>query len=202
MEMELVHRRLEEDLVQVAASPIVGDELLEKLRQDIVQSLTIGRLNVEFAARDLNHGKMEYVSRLLQLADQFLHTFARRGALWRNIIAAHPEPIRPINLNQLVMDLCGLLETERRTGMITLQTMNEVDEVCIEADPGATARSLFQTLLQAFDLARGGGAVNIDVQITLAHQGEVTFDVFPASHQLSPPQTFRLRRPLSSHLYS
>jgi len=202
IEMELLHRRLEEDLARVGASPIISDELLEKLRQDVVQSLTIGRLNVEFAARDLLRGRTEYVSRLLQLADQSLQIFARRGSLWRSLISTQPAPIQRINLNQLVVDLCGLLETERRTGAITIQTANAMEEVCIEANPRATAQALFRMLLEAFDLARGGGAVNIYVRQTLDRQGEVSFDAIPALHRLSPRQTFRYWGPLALRLYT
>jgi sigma-54 dependent transcriptional regulator, acetoin dehydrogenase operon transcriptional activator AcoR len=192
IEMDLLHQRLEEDLHRVAASPSINDDLMEKLRQDVVQALAIARLNVEFAARDLQRGRMDYASRLLHLADQSLQSFSRQGALWRSLVSTQPALERPVNLNQLIDDLCGLLKTERNTGTITLQKTKENEAVIIDAEPHATARTLFRALLQAFDVARGGGFVNVLVRQTLDHRGEVTIDAFPGPHQPKNPQTFRI----------
>lgn len=201
VEMELLRGRIDEDLRLIAASPIISHELWEKLRQDIMQSLTMARLNFEFAARSQHRGHAEYAARILHLADRSLQTFARRGALYRSLISTHPGPEQRIHVNLLIDDLCELLETERNTGNITLRISEDNDCVSIEANAHATARTVFRALLQAFDAARGGGFVNVSIRQTLRQQGEVLIKALPGPNQPSYPLTLRFSGAIGTRFY-
>lgn len=191
IEMELLRRRLEEDIRRVVTMPDISDDLAENLRQDVMQALTAGRMNVEVAARVLGRQRTQDVSKLLQLANGSMEIFRRQGSLWHGLISTDTSNARTFDLNVLVLDLSYLLETERRLGAIALDT-SALEPVSVMADPHATGRALFRLFLRAFDVARDGGSVKVSVRPTCDNQGEVRFDAIPAMNTPNP-----IHQPLS-----
>lgn len=196
IEMELIRHRLEDTVDHIATLPT--PVFVENLRQDVIQALTSARLNVELAARSLGKPNPSDVSRLLELANRSMSIFRRQGILWKKIISTQTADDENIDLLTLVEDLAGLLETERRTGTITLDTHGVVESVVIRGDPYETPRALFRTFLRAFDVARGGGCVRISIQRTLDRCGRVLLEAVPGANPSGSGLRFTLTRPLST----
>ena len=199
IEMELIRHRLENTVDHIATLPT--PVFVENLRQDVVQALTSARLNVELAARSLGKPNPSDVSRLLELANRSMSIFRRQGILWRKIISTQTADDEDIDLFTLVQDLVSLLETERRTGTITLDTRGVVEPVVIRGDPYETPRALFRMFLRAFDVARGGGSVQVSIQRTFDHHGQVSLEAIPGPNQSGTKSLFTLARPLSTTLF-
>lgn len=178
IEAELIRLQLEEDVRRVLSSGGLDEALMEKLRQDVVQSQTAARLKVEVAARDLSTNRLDLAMRLLGLAERSIAAFRRQGALWHELASFAVTAPRSVELNQLVSGLVELLATEAATGEIEV-TLGEVEPITVEADAQDLARRLFRALLTAFDQARGGGAVRVDVRRLVGSSAEVRLTPFP-----------------------
>lgn len=160
VEAELVRRRLEEDVRRVVQSGALDEPLVEKLRQDIVQSQAAARLRAEAAARGIARNQIEEGMRLLDIAERSIASFRRQAALWRELSASGAGPEADVALHHLTVATTELMRTEAATRNIDL-SIEAPEPSFVRADTRAVARALFRVLLHAFDLAGGGGAVRV-----------------------------------------
>jgi transcriptional regulator of acetoin/glycerol metabolism len=202
MEMELMRARLERDIEHIATVPELSDALLENLRQDVTQALAAARIKMELAARDLGRHRTQYVSYLLELASRSMAVFRKQGLLWQNLISSDASPAGDFELSARMGDLVELLETERRTAMITLDATSILEPVTVMAAPRETNRALFRAFLRAFEVARGGGAIKVAVRRTFDGHGEAYFEAIPAMGSIASGTTIiTVKRPLFRTLF-
>jgi len=164
IEAELIRERLDEDVRRLIAAGGRDDEaLLENLRQDIVQAQAAARLEVTLAARDLARDRLAYAARLLALAERSIAVFERQSALWRDLAATDPGPLRVVDLAVLLSDLAALLRTEAATSEVTVEVV-EGEPLQVVVDPLQLSRALLRAFLRAFQAARGGGTARASTQ--------------------------------------
>ena len=178
IETELLRRRLEDDVRRVLESGGLDKDLTEQLRQDIVQSQAAARLKVEVAARDLSANQLNEAMRLLGLAERSIESFRRQSALWHDLASVAITAPRRVGLDRMVRDLAALLATEASTNSIEV-CFGDVEPITIEADAQKIARRLLRAFLSVFDVARGGGAVRVDVLRLGATLAEVRLTPMP-----------------------
>ncbi|MFT3766804.1 MAG: hypothetical protein QM820_15005 [Minicystis sp.] len=163
IEAELSRRRLEEDVRRLADHGDADAALVERLRQDIVQSQAAARIRVEAAAISLARSRAERAAEMIRLAEASIDGFRRQTDLWHCLAAADEGAPGPVALDRLVNDLLLLLHTEAAVSGIAVEPA-AIEPVIVRADARRLARHLFRVLLRAFDAARGGGAVRVEVQ--------------------------------------
>lgn len=193
IEAELIRERLGEDLRRVVAAGTIDEGLLEKLRQDIVQSQATARLEVQLAARDFARDRLQYAMRLLSLAHASIASFERQSALWRDLVSMEQGAHRSIELDLLVRDLAALLRTEAATGRIALE-LGEIEPVRVDIDPRGASRELFRDFLRGFDVARGGGSVRVSVRRRPDATCEVHIEAIPPPGGTGPSTIVRAFR--------
>jgi sigma-54 dependent transcriptional regulator, acetoin dehydrogenase operon transcriptional activator AcoR len=197
IEAELLRSRLDEDVRQIAAAGEPSEELIEQLRQDIVQVQAACRLKIEMAARAVARSRVEESVRLVSLAEQLSAVFSRRALLWRDLAAADVGAPEPVALDPLVQALVDLLETEARVRGIKL-IPESAGSVAVEADPRSLARTLFRSLLRAMDAAGPGSSVLVHVgELRGAALAEVGLQLQPAGspEYKEPSMLLPLHRP-------
>lgn len=164
IEAELIRERLDEDVRRLIAAGGRDDEpLLENLRQDLVQAQATARLEVALAARDLARDRLAYAARLLALAQRSIAIFERQSALWRDLAATDPGPLRVVDLAVLLANLAALLQTEAATVEVTVEVV-EGEPLSVVVDPLQLSRALLRAFLRAFEAARGGGTARASTQ--------------------------------------
>jgi len=164
VEAELIRERLDEDVRRLIAAGGRDDEaLLENLRQDLVQAQATARLEVALAARDLARDRLAYAARLLALAQRSIAVFERQSALWRDLAATDPGPLRVVDLAVLLPDLAALLRTEAATSEVTIEVAGD-EPLLVVVDPLQLSRALLRAFLRAFQAARGGGTARASTQ--------------------------------------
>ncbi len=164
IEAELIRERLDEDVRRLICAGGRDDEaLLENLRQDLVQAQATARLEVALAARDLARDRLVYAARLLALAQRSIAVFARQSALWRDLAATDPGPLRVVDLAGLLSDLVALLRTEAATSGVTVEIVEDAP-LQVVADPLRLSRALLRAFLCAFQAGGGGGTARASTQ--------------------------------------
>lgn len=197
MEVELLRSRIEEDVKRVVATGELDEALLEKLRQDLVQSQAAARLEVELAAKSLGRSRpVEYATKLLSLAQRSMDSFQRQGALWRDLVSRARGASCVIDLDARLAVLAELLKTEAATSGITIEIEQADEGISVLADPQKLSRDLFRAFLFAFDAAQGGGLVRARARRGADEQAEVRFTAEPSSS--GPPAVFLVKLPVSS----
>jgi len=164
IEAELIRQRLDEDVRRLIVAGGRDDEaLLENLRQDLVQAQATARLEVALAARDLARDRLAYAARLLALAQRSIAVFARQSALWRDLAATDPGPLRVVDLAGLLSDLAALLRTEAATSEVAVEVIED-QPLQVVVDPLRLSRALLRAFLRAFEAARGGGTARASTE--------------------------------------
>lgn len=196
IEAELLRGRLEEDVRRVLASAGMDGELVEKLRQDVIQSQAAARLELETAARGLSRHRPEDALRLLQLAERSMDAFRRQSAIWHDLTSMEPGRRRRVALDQVVRDLAMLLSTEAAMGRIEI-VLEELPALPVEADPRELLRRAFRCFVEAFDAARGGGAVHVGLGQARDGVAEVEIVSAPPPGSGREPKAMRVTAPLA-----
>lgn len=177
IEAELGRARLDEDVRRLSASPDIDAWLVERLRQDIVQSQTAARIKVEAAAISLATSLVEQAARMIQLAERSIDGFRRQSGIWHGLAGSETGAPTAVPLDVMVRDLLLLLRTEASIERVSVE-VTVIEAVVVRDDPRRLARVLFRAFLRAFAAARGGGAVRIEV---LRRDGaEVVLEPIPA----------------------
>lgn len=195
VEAELARAQLEHDAQRVIASGTFCERLVERLRQDMVQAQATTRLSIDLAARGLARCRDDRALRLLQLAQGAIERFRRRSELWRMLAGGDERPPRPVALDDLLVDLLELLETEAATRGVEI-SLGDLEGVATVADPRALARRLFRALLNALDTARRGGAVRVAILRERSPEGSlIRVEALPLAQQHGAPAPFEIRLP-------
>lgn len=147
--------------LSAAISSASGIEaLLESLRQDLVQSITIARLRLELAADDLSIGLDASLS-LTEVYDLVL-SFQRHAKLWRDLALPVVGTAEPILLGALASEFMTLMATEARVTGTTL-VLGEIEKVWVQADRRAFSRRVLESFLSSMQRASPGDTLRIDV---------------------------------------
>jgi transcriptional regulator of acetoin/glycerol metabolism len=196
IEAELARERLEEDVRRLVASAEMDAAFIERLRQDIVQSQTATRIKVEAAAISLAKSRIERAAQMIRLAEASIDGFRRQTDLWHSLAAADTGAPGAVALDQMVADLLLLLQTEASIARIAIDAPLR-EPVLVRADPRRLARVLFRAILRAFDAARDGGSVRVEVR--RRNGGEVTVVPTPPAGSARPPaEPARVLLPLAN----
>lgn len=179
IEAELLHHRLQRSLQRVLEAQPGDAGVLEKLRQDVIQSHAAARLSVQAAARFMKSDEHPSAQRVLQKAGELLVEFRSQASLWQELASGEPGSSQPLALAGLVRGLVELLRTEINTRRVEL-VMHGVEPVTVLASRHQVLRELLHGLLSALSAAGPGGAVLVQVRQTPA-QGQVCFIVHPAA---------------------
>jgi len=196
VEAELARARLEQDAQQVVASGAFDERLVERLRQDMVQAQAATRLSVDLAARGLARSRDDRAMSLLQLALGAIERFRRRSDLWRKLACHDPSEPRPVALDDLIVVLLELLETEAATRGVQL-CLGALEGAMALADPCALARRLFRALLAGLDAVRRGGALRVEILRQAPRREDVLIrlDPLPLEHAHAPREPLEIRLP-------
>jgi hypothetical protein len=161
IEAELLRAQLEEDVRRVLAS--ASGSALGRLRDDILQSYASARVRIETASRRAPVRGIDATLSLIADAQRAIDRFGRQAALWRELASAEVGVPHPVAVDALARDLVELLETEARTRRVELRE-SSFDAVLIRADRRSLAREVFTAILDAFDAAGAGGAVQVSTR--------------------------------------
>jgi transcriptional regulator of acetoin/glycerol metabolism len=143
----------------------LDDPALEQLRQDIVQGITLARLRLELAARQLATGAG--AGDTLEAALRLTGRFTRQAALWRDLAldgddedAAGPQALE---LAELVEDFLALMQTQARVSAVEL-AWGAADRVRTLARRRALWRQLLGIFLSALQTAAAGPRLQVSVR--------------------------------------
>lgn len=163
VECELLSRSLTTAATSVSATgrgEPLGDELAERLRQDLVQRLAIAQLRLESAA--LHAARGGSVTELLERSEVLIQRFRRTAEIWRDLVIEHPRTPGPVPAHALVADLMDLLTTEARMADIRFE-WGEDRSLTVLDDRQALARAVLGRFLTAMQTAGAGGTVRVDL---------------------------------------
>jgi transcriptional regulator of acetoin/glycerol metabolism len=136
--------------------------ILEQLREDMIQRITMARLQLEVAARRIAGGADAKTT--IDSATQLTRKFVRQAGIWRRLAvdpAATPHPER-LRLDDLTADFVDLMSTEARVAGVRLD-WGRVDAVSVCADPQAAARRLLNGFLSALQVTPTGSSLTVKV---------------------------------------
>lgn len=135
---------------------------LERLRQDMVQRITMVRLRLELAARQIANGADATAT--IDAAHDLSRRFRRQSAIWRHLAlteVATPQPER-IELADLAADFVDLLQTEARVAAVTLRWGRAARVIVVE-DPRLLSQRLLSAFLTAMQTATLGATLEINI---------------------------------------
>jgi transcriptional regulator of acetoin/glycerol metabolism len=155
-ECELLSERLSETLSLLA--PL--EQVLECLRQDVIQGIAMARLKFELAAREIAAGAD--ASATLRAAQRLIDKFRREATVWRNLVGQGTSAVEPIALADLVEDFVALLGTEARVAQIDL-VWKQAERLVVLDDVQALSQRLLQLFLDAMRAAAPGGVIEIRI---------------------------------------
>ncbi len=202
IEAELLQWRLQESLRRVLISNPNDSKPLEELHQDIIQAHNAGRLRLEAASRLVAKNRFDYARQLLQQADESIHLFRRRAALWRDLASSEIGSSQPLSLTDSVCDLNDLLSTEAAIRQIEVIIFFE-EPVRVQADSRTLLRQLFHYFVQAFEIVGSGGTVRVEVfEIPHVPSAQVRWIPIPAPNRVGVmPVPLVLKLPLEKTSY-
>jgi transcriptional regulator of acetoin/glycerol metabolism len=155
-ECELLSERLSETLGLMA--PL--EQILECLRQDVIQGIAVARLKFELAAREIAAGTD--ASATLRAAQRLIDKFRREATVWRNLVGQGTSAVEPIALADLVEDFIALLATEARVAQVDL-VWKQADRLVVLDDVQALSQRLLRIFIDALQAAAPGTAIEIRV---------------------------------------
>ena len=137
-------------------------QILERLRQDMVQRLTTARLRMELAARRIATGAD--VTAMLETSRAMSGQFARQAQTWRVLALERtgPAQVEPLELTDIVQDLLDLLATEARVVGLQFEWA-AAERVRVLDDRQALTRRLLGGFLSALQKATSGSTLLVEV---------------------------------------
>lgn len=199
IEAELMRLRLERHITELLeANP--GDEggPFERLRQDVVQLSAAARVRLQSAVSLLERRPQDAL-RLLSQAQTAANAFRQRARFFRELASSEFGPPQPVSLTERVHEMMTLLATEASTRRVEVLTPPQLPPCTVHADPRRLGRALLQLFLDAFDVAEGGGALDVWVEAR-GGLGEVRLLARPAPGAVGELQERRLAFPLARGL--
>lgn len=144
------------------ATADVRAPLLEQLRQDIVQGITVARLRLEVAARQLAAGASaeQTIDATLRLTGQF----ARQAVVWRDLALDEPAASEPevLDLADTVDIFMALMQTEARVMSLHFE-WKQAERLPVLTRRHALSRRLLGTFLTAMQGAMPGSRLQVQV---------------------------------------
>jgi HAMP domain-containing protein len=141
----------------------VRTSVLERLRQDVVQKLTIARLRLEQAATrmSIGHSPNDPLDSALELASKF----KRQAQTWRamatdQVIIAELESIE---FTALASDFFDLLQSEARVALVRL-SWGRAERLAVLDSPRALSKKVLGIFLTA--IQESGAGSNIEVNVS------------------------------------
>lgn len=196
IEAEVLYLRLQRDVQRVLSAQPGDAQVLEELRQDIVQSHAAARLKVQAAAKLLTADQPSYAQQLLGMAQEAIGQFRYQATLWQELATNELGTAQPLALLDLVRGMADLLRTEITTHRVQL-VMRNLEAVTVQADRRQLLRELLRGFLRAFAAAGAGGAVVVDVRpLHSPPQGQVILLPQPSAGTVeATPATITLAYP-------
>jgi sigma-54 dependent transcriptional regulator, acetoin dehydrogenase operon transcriptional activator AcoR len=151
---------LSQHLTDTIAAPAPIEQVAEKLRQDIVQRLTMARLQFELAARQIARGST--ATETLQAAQELVRKFRRQAAVWRNLVDHGTLAAEPVALTDLVEEFLALLETEARVAQTRL-VWGRAEHCIVLEDASALSQRLLGAFVGAIQAAEPGSELAVQV---------------------------------------
>lgn len=154
---ELRTRRPKRELVNVSHA-----DLLEGLRQDLVQIHATTELRFRHAARLAQDGKTGELEKALQHAESMTSEFSRRAELWRFLSTDEVGQSGPIGIHDELELLCRLLTTETRIRSVRIRR-RPGPEVFIDCTRGTLHRCCLRAILEMLKPREATGLIVISV---------------------------------------
>lgn len=161
-ECELLAAWLSDDLIG-------GDTLapmLEALRQDMIQRITMARLQLELAARHIASGADATTT--LRAAQELSRKFRRQASIWQDLIGEGEGAPEKLVLADLVADFVDLMDTEARVAGVSLR-WGAAERIAVLEDPKALSQRLLAAFLSAIQEAARDSDVRIEVRTSEGH---------------------------------
>lgn len=155
---ELLLRQLEAMVQQIVRHAQLSEGVMDKLRQDLVQIYTAGRMNVEVAALQLSRGSdastLKSAGRLLEVAARAMEKFRKLSTLCLNLARSDSSPREWVHVNSVIDQIEDLLTTEARIKKVIIIHSGTADAV-INTDRRLLEKSLLRVLLSGLNAAEG-----------------------------------------------
>lgn len=137
---------------------------LERVRQDVAQAMTVGRLRLDAAARQARGEDIRAHVEMLWRAQQVFESFVRRAEYWRDVAdETAVGPFEPVRLTDEVRLLVELLGTDAATRGAELHVAAS-DDPEWTVDRRSLRRALFRAVQAALDATPAGGQVDVRVR--------------------------------------
>lgn len=164
----------------------VSEPVLEQLRQDVVQGITLARLRLELAARQIATGSNARDT--LDAALRLTGRFARQAALWRDLALDEGPQAEPeaLGLAELLEDFMGLMRTEARVTGVEL-VWGAAERVRTLAPRSQVLRRLLGTFLSAMQSATPGTRLRVSV-LRREAEAVVALQALPGAGAQGQPQ--------------
>ncbi|WP_013322454.1 GAF domain-containing protein [Gloeothece verrucosa] len=164
IEAELILTNLQADLRSVLVSHPDDYEVLEKLRQDIVQAHYTARLRMDLSSRMVASNRIDYAKQLLQQAEQSIEIFRRRANFWRELASTEKDQLKSLSLTETIRNLVEVLSTEAAIRKVQVIAPPFEDIIKITVLEKSFFRKLLRYFLHAFETAGAGGVVKLEVK--------------------------------------
>ncbi|WP_013334537.1 GAF domain-containing protein [Gloeothece verrucosa] len=186
VEAELILGNLEAALSQVKAARPDDYEVLEKLRQDLVQTHHAARLRMDFSSRLIATNRIDYAQQLLQQAEQSIAIFRHRSYFWYSLASSERDSIKSIFLMDTILTLVKLLSTEATIRQVEVITPSFNEEIKITVFEKKFLRKLLRYFLAAFEKAGAKGILMLEIRKKFATKFvQINFIVMPGNNNFS-----------------
>ena len=156
IEAELLLRNLERDIRQMALSHRTDPDLMEKLRQDLIQDHTSGRMSLELAALEFSENQFAAAAQLTSWATEVMERFRAQSAFCLDLVVPGAAPAEVLMIRPLIDQLVQLLATEVNIRRVKVSVVEEAPAASIKAERRELARRLLHLLFRSLELAAGG----------------------------------------------
>lgn len=162
---ELIVRQWESMLQQMVQHAQLSQGILEKLRQDLVQIYSAGRMHVELAALHLgrtNHDQRpEAGLRLLDAAARAMESFREQSLLCLRLASQGTDPCDWFQVRSVLDPIADLLATEARVQRVTV-LMSGPKDTWIYTDRRRLEKCVLRLFLEGLGAAEGS-VLKVDV---------------------------------------
>lgn len=155
IEAELALRQLERRIADVITVDADRTQPLERLRQDVIQAYTVGKMSMELASLYW-HDELGMDGRsLLMDASRAIETFKEQSRLCIDLASSERGMPEPLAILRLLERIEQLLATEARIHKVELMH-GECADVIVVADRRSLERRIMRLLLAGLAAAAGG----------------------------------------------
>lgn len=163
IEAELVMHQLAQEMERLLRARPGDAETLDRVRQDVAQAMTSGRLRLDAAARRAHGHDIRAHVEMLWRAEHVFESFMRRAEYWRDVADDTASgPVLPVRLTDEVVLLVELLQTEAETRGVELGAASS-DDPEWTVDRRALRRQLFRAVHAALESCPSGSRVEVRV---------------------------------------